>query len=196
MLQKIKFYSSTTVVYVLTLGIIGMLLYSSHLIESDAGALQTKQTTRQPALTIPTAISGTPNRITIPAYGIDLPVGLGHYDASTKQWTLSETSAYYATMTAPANNSTGTTFIYGHGTDAVFGKIGSNQPPTGTIAELRTTNGHVFRYTMINIANLKPNETGILSDPVSGSPQLIIQTCTGPFGEWRTMFVFAFKEIA
>ena len=64
----------------------------------------------------------------------------------------------------------GTTFIYGHGTDAVFGKIGSSPPPSGTIAEITTDNGHVFTYVLQAVKNYEPSDTSVLQDTTSGQP--------------------------
>lgn len=194
MLQKIKFYGSIAIVYVLTFGAIGAIFYSSHLFGTTADATQGNDTVASRPLTPSRILAGTPTRIVIPSYNIDLTVDIGHYDASTQKWSLSETRAHYAEMTAQANNRAGVTFIYGHGTDAVFGKIGTTHPPAGTIAHVYTDNGHSFTYTLQSIADLKPDQTHIFKNTFTGSPRLVIQTCTGAFSEWRTMFTFSFKE--
>lgn len=195
MLHKLRFYGSIAIVYVLTFGAIGVLLYSSHLFGTKADATQGNDTASSKPVSPRHAIAGTPARIAIPSYDIDLPVDTGRYDHNRKKWTLSDTHAHYAAITAPANNRAGTTFIYGHGTNAVFGKIGANPPPAGTIAHIYTDNGHLFTYTLQSIADYTPGQTDIFENALTGSPQLIIQTCTGAFSEWRTMFTFSFKEI-
>lgn len=197
MLQKIRFISSIGALYILTFGTIGGLLYSSHLLGTPAWAAQKPTAVEQKSVTLPPKVtSGTPVRIVIESAGIDLPVDEGTYNAANGSWTLSDTRAQFATMTAPANNHAGTTFIYGHGTDAVFGNIGTNHPPLGTPAYIHTDNGHIFTYTLENVRDFEPNDTSVFDDTASGAPRIIVQTCTGIFSEWRTMFTFSFKEMS
>lgn len=196
MLQKFRFYSGVATLYILTIGTIGVISHSSQLYGEAVQAndnLSTAPLNRlssQPIITY-----GKPIRITIPERGIDLKVNDGYYDKSTKTWSLTETDAHYAVMSSIANDHAGTTFIYGHGTDAVFGKIGTNPPPKGSIAQLHTNNGHVFTYKLEHVVDLKPTDTWVLGDTTSGQPRLIVQTCTGAMSEWRTMFVFSFSEV-
>lgn len=196
MLQRLRFVSSITLLYIFTIGTIGGILYSSHLFGTPVWAKPARPIIhKEPAPLPPKVIAGKPTRIVIMGAGIDLPVDDGVYNPADGSWTLSDNHAQFATMTAPANNHAGMTFVYGHGTDAVFGKIGSNRPAAGTSAELHTDNGHVFTYVLAEIQDLTPNDTSILDDTASGPPRLVIQTCTGAFSEWRTMFAFAFEKV-
>lgn len=196
MLRKIRFFSSVGALYIMTIGTIGGILYSSHLFGAPVWAKPaTVVVYKKPAPLPPKVISGKPTRVTIGSAGIDLPVTDGTYNESDGSWTLSDTQAQFAVMTVPANNHAGMTFIYGHGTDPVFGKIGTNTPPAGTIAEVQTDTNHTFRYVLQEVKNYTPNDASILENPADGSPRLVIQTCTGAFSEWRTMFVFAFEKV-
>jgi sortase (surface protein transpeptidase) len=197
MLRKIRYYSSVTTIYILTIGTLGMMLYASQLFSSSARAVPTKPVVQHSTVQkVPRLIAGKPVRITIPTKGIDLTVDEGHYDTATNSWTLSPIHAEFAVMTTPANNNAGTTFIYGHGTDAVFGKIGSDPPPTGTEVDIYTDNGHVFTYALVSVRNMKPTDMSILQDTSDGPPRLVVQTCTGALSEWRTMFTFSFRKVA
>ena len=197
MLQKIRFISSIGALYILTFGTIGGLLYSSHLFGTPVWAQQKSIAVQQKPVPLPPkVISGTPVRIVIESAGIDLPIDEGTYNPADGSWTLSDTNAQFATMTAPANDYGGTTFIYGHGTDAVFGKIGTTHPPLGTTARIYTDNGHVFTYALESIGDFQPDDTSVFDDTVSGSPRLIVQTCTGIFSEWRTMFMFTLQGVS
>lgn len=180
----------------LTFGAIGTLIFSPHLHRPTTAASQYTHSQKLQSLpAIRTPISGTPIRIVIPSYDIDIPIDPGHYDFNTKQWSLSDNHAQHAVITPVANNHAGATFIYGHGTDAVFGKIGSNSPAVGTTALIHTDNGHTFTYSLKKVADYKPNETHVFEKSSDGPPRLIVQTCTGAFSEWRTMFTFTFKEV-
>lgn len=198
MLQKIRFFSSIGALYLLSLGTIGGLLYSSHLIETPAWAKKPepviiKQT---PKPLPPKVISGKPAGISISSHAIDLKVTDGVYNDTDGSWTLSDTDAQFATISVPSNDHAGTTFIYGHGTDAVFGRIGSNHPPVGSLAQVRTDNGLIFTYELQEVRDFEPSDTSIFNDMTTGKPRLIIQTCTGIFSEWRTMFIYSFKEVS
>lgn len=196
MLQRLRFVSSITLLYIFTIGTIGGILYSSHLFGAPAWAKPRPMTVhKKPTPLPPKVIAGKPIRIAITSAGIDLPVDDGVYNSGDGSWTLSDNHAQFATMTAPANDHAGMTFIYGHGTDAVFGKIGSNHPTVGTVAEIHTDNNRVFTYALKEIKNLTPNDTSILDDTANGPPRLVVQTCTGAFSEWRTMFVFTFERV-
>jgi len=195
-LQKLRFFSSIAVLYVLTIGTIGLTLYSSYLFGTPVWAQKPSIVYIKPVPLPPKVTSGKPVHITIVSSSIDLAIDDGSYNANDGSWTLSDTHAQFATMTQPANDHAGTTFIYGHGTDAVFGKIGSSPPPSGTIAEITTDNGHVFTYVLQAVKNYEPSDTSVLQDTTSGQPRLVVQTCTGAFSEWRTMFIFTFEKVS
>jgi len=180
----------------ITIGTIGGILYSSHLFGTPVWA-QSKPAVihHTSAIIPPKVISGTPVRIVIASSGIDLPLDQGDYNPADDSWTLSETHAQFAVMSSLPNNHAGMTFVYGHGTDAVFGKIGTNHPPAGTTAELYTDNGHIFTYTLQTVKDYEPTDTSLLDNTATGSPRLVVQTCTGIFSEWRTMFIFSFKDV-
>ncbi len=198
MRQTVRFIASTVTVYLLIIGALGYALYpapifgaASPVAHAEPVAPIEKVAQDQPSRSL---IAGKPIRITIPDYGVDLPVDEGYYNDRDGSWTLSQTHAQYAMMTTLANNLSGNTLIYGHGTNAVFGKLGAKTPPLGTLVEIYTDNGHVFTYTFADARNLTPNDTSVLNEQ-STPPTLTIQTCTGVFSEWRTMFRFQFKEI-
>ena len=196
MLQKFRFVSSIAAIYILTIGTISGLLYSSHLFGTPVWAMTKPVIVHHTPIKLPPkVIAGKPIRIVIASNGIDLPIDEGTYDENTGAWTLSDIHAEFAVMTAPANDHAGTTFIYGHGTDAVFGKIGTTHPPAGAIAQIYTDNNRVFTYTLQTVRDMQPTDTSILADTTSGSPQLVVQTCTGVFSQWRTMFIFAFEKV-
>lgn len=196
MLRKIYFFSSIAFLYVMTVGVI---VYSAHILDPPLRSVRTPKPV--PSLSAPLAkqlpkiVSGAPVRIVIPAAGIDLPIDEGHYNPRNKTWTLSPVHAEFAVSTMPANDQAGATFIYGHGTQAVFGKLGSSPPATGSTAKVYTDSGHIFFYTLKSRHDLSPTDTSILSNATSGRPRLIVQTCTGAFSEWRTEFTFSYQKV-
>jgi hypothetical protein len=195
MLQKIRFISSLTLIYVLTIGTAGYLLLPGQLFSTPAHAeMPKRQIPKQPVKPRFVLVSGIPVKIVIPASGIDLSVDPGYYNPADGSWTLSQSHAQYAMMTTLANNSSGNTFIYGHGTDAVFGKIGTQTPTVGAQALIYTDNGHILSYRFHDARNLAPTDTSVF-DEYNGPAILTIQTCTGSLSEWRTMFRFDFEKV-
>ncbi len=195
MLRKLYYIGSVATVYLLTIGTIGALLYSSQLHRESTAVAQSANVHYQPVTLAVNTVSGNPTRIIIPDRTIDLPIDNGTYNTYTKKWTVNPLHANFAVTSVAPNNRSGTTFVYGHGTDQVFGKIGDSPPPIGSTAEIHTDNGHVFHYELALVQNLKPSDTWIIKNTAGGRPRLIVQTCTGIFSEWRTMFVYQFKEV-
>lgn len=196
MIQSIRLVITCGVLYALSVVSIGYLVQKSQPISTatHAATLAKNQIPNKPVQPRFVLVSGKPIRIVIPSYGIDLSVDEGYYDPQSSEWTLSDTHAQFAMMTALANNASGNTFIYGHGTDAVFGKIGENHPPVGAQALIYTDNGHVLSYVFSKAQDMTPNDTSIFSQE-GGPSRLTIQTCTGVFSEWRTMFQFDFEKV-
>lgn len=192
MRQKLQLISSVAGLYIATIGTVGYLALPA---PSPARAVsKISSSPPKPASPRFVVVSGKPVRIVIPDSNIDLPIDEGIY-AEDDSWTLSDTHAQFAVMSALANNHAGNTFIYGHGTDEVFGRIGNKTPAAGTLARIYTDNGNVFSYRFEESHNLTPDETDLLSDTKSGAPRLTLQTCTGVWSEWRTIFVFAFEKV-
>lgn len=138
-------------------------------------------------------VSGQPNRIVIPDSNVDLPVDAGYYDATTGEWTLAGLRAQFATISAPANNQSGETFIYGHNNNSVFGALRHNTPVVGAQALVYADNGRVFSYRYSTAETVGPNDVSILD--YIGAPELVIQTCTGSLNELRTMYHFSFDKL-
>lgn len=195
-LRKLSYIGSVIAIYMITIGTIGGLLYSSQLHTDSQVIASQNQSQYQPVTLAVNTVSGNPTRIIIPERTIDLPIDSGGYNQRTKRWAVSPLHANFAVTSVAPNNRSGTTFVYGHGTDQVFGKIGDNPPPIGSPAVIYTDNGHVFHYELALVQNLKPSDTWIIKNTAGGRPRLIVQTCTGIFSEWRTMFVYQFKEVA
>lgn len=131
-------------------------------------------------------ISGVPVRLTISSVGIDLKVIPGYYNRANNSWTLSLNDAQYGTMTSPANNKQGLTFIYAHYRKGVFLNLPKVQP--GTEAVVTTSNGHTFTYTFRQSVVTKPTDTSLFS--YQGKPILVLQTCSGAWYQNRQLFTF------
>lgn len=190
---KGRFYASVLLLYIATISGVWYVGQASNIPRAQPVAAVSPA---KPPLPTPTFIlvSGKPVRVVIPASGIDLPVTDGYYNETDGTWTLSDDHAQFAVMSFLANNLSGSTFIYGHGTDAVFGRLGATPPAVGATATVYTDNGHVLNYQFESMRNLTPNDTSALS--YTGPSILTIQTCTGSFSEWRSMFQFRFSGVS
>lgn len=179
--------------YVMTLAMIGFAVSTP-----SVAARPILPPTPVPARVQPTApkivvISGEPNRVTIPSEQLDLPVVPGTYDPATDSWTLNGYLAQFATVSAPANNVGGETFIYGHNNDYVFGALRHLTPSVGAAAFVYSTNGHEFAYTFVKSWSVGPYDVNTLD--YQGPPVLLIQTCTGSLNQYRTMYLFTFERV-
>lgn len=132
--------------------------------------------------------SGVPNRLVVQSVGVDLPVGLGSYDQATDSWTLSDDQAYYADTSVPVNNNNGTTLIYGHARDGLFGSLADLQ--VGARAAVYTNNGQAFYYQYQLKRDLDPTDTSIFTS--DGPSVLVLQTCAGEWDSYRAMYTFQF----
>lgn len=192
MLRRVRFIASITALYALTLGAVGYLALPSQ--PSALSHTTSVATSAPPTQSRPTVISGKPVRITIPEYNIDLRIDEGVY-STDGSWTLSDTNAQFALISTEPNNHAGNTFIYGHGTDEVFGKLAKQPIAPGTAAHVHTATGALFSYLFEKSHDTTPEDTKIFEDTASGPPRLTIQTCTGIWSEWRTMFSFTFDKV-
>lgn len=196
--KKVRFALCVSLIYIATITGAWLTLFPASPRDTSASALVQRVPAHSPVTAssapTPKLISGQPVRLVIASAGIDLPVDEGYYHAEDNSWTLSSTHAQFAMMSAISNNVSGNTFIYGHGTDAVFGPLGARTPAPGTEALVYTDNDHIFSYQFDSTRKLTPKDTFIL-DSYNGPPILTLQTCTGSFSEWRSMFQFHFDKV-
>lgn len=194
-MQQARFIVSSALLYVGTIVVIGAAV-STPYVAAKAPVVTTSPPHVIPLPKMPkvVAVSGIPDRITIPSEELDLTVIPGAYDPSTDSWTLSGYKAQFATVSAPANNIGGETFIYGHNNDYVFGALRHVTPSVGVEAIVYTANGHEFAYTFQKTWSVGPYDVSTLD--YQGPPVLLIQTCTGSLNEMRTMYLFTFERVA
>ena len=131
-------------------------------------------------------IFGIPTFISIPSVNIADNVDPGVYNPKTQTWSSSLTDAEYATITPPANNLSGNTFIYGHNRWAVFYKL--LRINIGDEAIVTTTNNHTFTYKLVAEKITQPNDLSLFK--YKGPPILTLQTCSGEFYQNRQFFIF------
>lgn len=151
--------------------------------------VQTKAVIKQEQARTP--ITGQANRISVPSVGIDLPVAPGSYDEKNKTWEINNQSAFHAQTSVPANDTNGTTLIYGHATAAIFARL--PWVTRGAEATVYTADETQFVYTFESMEQVSPSSVDAIR--ADGAPKLILQTCSGLFDEYRTLVKFTFKEV-
>lgn len=134
---------------------------------------------------------GKPVRLVVPDVDIDVPVDDGIYNPDTGEWTLSSKRAQYATITPLANDFQGNTMIYGHNNWWVFYKLKNLQP--GHVAQVHTDSGYIFSYKYQKAEDVKPDDVSVFD--YQGPPKLTLQTCTGDWYQWRTLYEFTFTGV-
>jgi len=137
-------------------------------------------------LSLRLAKQGLPTRVVVPSIALDHRVQPGSYEPENKSWTLDDKSVFYADRTVPANNSNGTTLLYGHAKPEVLGDIPKIRE--GAEAKVSTDTGITFTYIFQSSKEVSPNDTSVLTS--SGPPTLVLQTCSGPFDKYRTLVSF------
>lgn len=142
--------------------------------------------TQKPTL-IP-AVIGMPIHIAVPGVGVDLDVSPGSYDPSLGDWTLSYAEALHADSSMPINDSNGTTLIYAHALEGLFGSLPQLTP--GMEAHITTDSGHRFRYRYQHHKAVSPSDTSVFT--AKGAPTLVLQTCSGPWDTERSLYYFEF----
>lgn len=146
-----------------------------------------------PANTTPNqnVIHGDPVHIRITDLNISLNVLPGQYNQATQTWDISPQNAHFATISTPANTSTGNTLLYGHNNKQVFYNIRNISP--GATAIITTANGYTFTYQFAISQNVAPTDLSVFR--YDGAPTLTIQTCTGNWNETRGLFLFTLKGV-
>ena len=186
-LKRQLIISLASSVIVLTLGLTGLVF--SHMALPFETTASNNVPKAQPALSVPKSsqVSGTPSYLNIPSLNINIPVIKGQ-EYANGTWTLTITSAQYATITSPANNFSGNTFIYAHYRAGLFMNLHEIHP--NSLAYVTTANGYKFTYKYMFTYALNPTNTTILA--YKGAPILTLQTCSGAQFQNRQMFQFAY----
>lgn len=197
--QKVRFYNSVAALNAAALFLFINLFHPFGFLEQpkENNRVYAAPVVMTPQLPPTFAISGRPTHIEIvqPTNGmhIDLPVRDGHYDPVQATWTLNQHDAFYATPSVVANDTQGTTMIYGHNEANVFSHLSSLKHGTGAYALVHTDTGATFRYSYQNAADTKPDDVSVFRN--DGPPTLVVQTCSGSWFELRRMYNFSFESI-
>lgn len=192
-LPKLRFYSSVTVMYAVTLLFVLYCFNPLAWLRPHAAA-QNAAAINQPGkpLTLKREIiAGKPNRIVAAKINMDLIVEDGNYNPADQSWTLSGYHAHFAMPSMLANDSAGSTFIYGHNNYYVFARLAELVP--GDQVQVFTDEGHTFTYTLQKAEEVKPDDTTIFN--YDGPPLLIVQTCSGTWYEKRHLFTFTLDKV-
>jgi LPXTG-site transpeptidase (sortase) family protein len=132
--------------------------------------------------------SALPTHLTIPSVGIDVDVVTGHYNEADFSWTLSNDAAVFADLSAPLNNHSGNTYIYGHNKANVFNSL--LDVSNGALAHVLGDDGKTYNYQLIKTTVVDPLDLTVLEQ--TSEPTLTLQTCSGVWYQHRSIFSFRF----
>lgn len=179
-------------VFIVIAVVVHVLSVSSMVYANQSGSTTSAPITVPAASAFPTpSVAGVPVNVSIPSVGIELSVLPGEYSQATDSWTLSGYDAHFATITRPANNGGGNTFIYGHNNKHVFGPI--KNIPSDAKATVTADNGNVFTYALVAEKTTDPSDVSLFT--YTGPPKLTIQTCTGLWNEKRQLYEFKLESV-
>lgn len=145
-----------------------------------------------PPKSAPELISSVPKHISIPSVDIDVSVVPGQYDKDYFTWTLADNAAVYADISAPLNNLSGNTYIYGHNKRSVFRSL--LQIPDGSKAYVRGEDNRIYSYELVRTSVIDPTDMTVLDQ--TDKPTLTLQTCSGSWYQHRSIFTFRFLGVS
>ncbi len=192
--MRINLFWRTLPGYLVLLSFFALPLWQQHSAHERAistGAALAKHVSAMPKQAV---ISGMPVRVVIPRLAVDVQVVKGTYYSNAAAWSVSSIYANFAQNTAPSNNELGKTLIYGHWTQAIFGK--TKDLEVGDYAYVTTDNNHVFTYVYHGNEVVKPTDTQLLSSLHGGKPGLMLMTCQGLWAQDRRVMFFDLKQAA
>lgn len=147
---------------------------------------------RLPVAAQPLLRSGRPVWISLPEQSIKLQVKNGTYDPKTQAWTLTSTSAHYASITQQPGEMPGNTFIYGHNRPQVLGPTAAIK--RGDALVIKTSNGLRITYRYARDEVVDPTNTKLFTRRYR-VPRLTLMTCTGAQSQWRRLMVFELVRV-
>ena len=184
--KKAGFYSTAALLNLA----VGVMFYTVNITPTSVSATTTHSPRSIPPKTL-AITQGLPTHIILPSVDIDLPVQIGSYNPEDQSWSLDMTSAYYADVSVPINNSNGTTLIYGHAQSSIFETLPQVQP--GAEAIVYTNTGYAFHYQFSSSKEVLPTDVSVFTS--DGAPQLVLQTCIGVYSELRGLYTFKLMAV-
>ncbi|MFZ2125722.1 MAG: sortase [Candidatus Saccharimonadales bacterium] len=134
---------------------------------------------------------GIPNRLVISSLDMDLAVGVGSFDKMSGSWTIDATKVFYADASTKTNDTRGTTLIYGHAQWPIFGNLHSIEPQSKAYVD--TNNGYRFHYVYQSMKQVSPTDVSVFRN--DGNPTLVLQTCSGAWDAYRSLFSFKLVSV-
>lgn len=145
-----------------------------------------------PTVQVSQAYAGQPTSLDIPNLDIHTPIQTGQFDQVNQTWDITDQSAYYAAVTPLPNDFQGTTVMYGHNSNTIFGKTADLQP--GDTLSISTENGRTFNYRYVSRVTVDPDQVDVMYQS-TGQPQIVLITCSGLFNQHRELMTFEFVSV-
>ncbi|MDB5160448.1 MAG: peptidase sortase [Candidatus Saccharibacteria bacterium] len=187
--MKVRFNITIGLLFILAGGLLGSSYIINYVRELNIHTNSMPQivTTRQAEQPTEDQATAYPTNVSIPSVNLSVAVDPGYYDAASQTWTLSDTAAFFATISTPPNSVSGDTYIYGHNRGNVFNPL--NNAAIGTTAAVETADNKTYTYKLSAVHDVKPDDSSWLLG-YKGKPILTLQTCAGFWDQYRRLFVF------
>lgn len=136
----------------------------------------------------PPVVNNTqPVNISSTKLNLSIPIRVGTYDTLQKNWTLSDSSAYFLEGSSHLSILQGQTILYAHNSAQLFGRL--KELKKGDSVTVTDNLGQNFTYTLSHTKDVQPTDTSILSENPT-TPRLVLITCGGWFDEIRQVYYF------
>lgn len=127
-----------------------------------------------------------PIHLDIDSIDLSIDVVPGYYNQSRQSWTVSDDKANFATISSVPNPRYGNTYIYGHNRTSIFSSL--VRLSEGDEAVVISSDEKKFIYKLETIKDVSQYDTSYLEN--SDRSILTLQTCSGFWDQYRTLYVF------
>lgn len=127
-----------------------------------------------------------PTLVTIPKFDLSVPVGVGTYQLETDSWDISDDMAYFADESANLMSDRGTTVIYAHNKQLLFGQI--SKLGTGDSVFITDEHGNVSEFVYDSKKEVSPRDTSVFDS--SSEYKLVLLTCSSFLDQKRMLVYF------
>lgn len=131
-----------------------------------------------------------PTQISIPKLHLKSEIRLGMYDPVSKNWSISNDSAYWAQPTSVPNQIAGNTLIYAHNSAALFGKTQNLQK--GDLVQVQNSDNQIYVYSYVSHRDVLPDNLEVFKQEPGNF--LTLLTCSGTWNEQRRLMTFRFEK--
>lgn len=182
--MRIPLWLKVIPVYAIIMVMLGFPFMRVHALKQRVTTIQS--TIRdKPTLQLPSEV---PQRVIIPAGGIDLPIVVGVTDATNHTWEVQDGAA---NLIPPSATAPGRTVLYAHDRSYDFHAI--HNLAAGDIAYVQTKH-YLYSYRYDHAVVVAPTDTSILTSHAY-KPELVLITCEGLWSNNRYVVYLTLEAV-